>query len=337
MPHSSGGGSHSSGSHSGSGTSFSSKYSAKSSSFAGSTRYLYYADSKPYFVYANYDIRKGRKLPVKSAPIIFCIIFMLMAILHIPTEYHNPTKLEWSEEELSSIKYETILISDTANVISDKESLRKSLDAFYNETGIMPAVITVEESIWVNNYTEIEHFAYDTYVNLFDDEKHWLILYSSAEKNESGFENWKWEGMQGNDTDPILSSNETNLFNKTLQKCLLQNSKYDVGQAISVAFDTLTPVAMKKYLPTDVITSSFATFIIFGIVLLILIRPNPKLNNQYKSAVVCPETFEDQETCEYCGGIYVVGLHTKCPHCSAPVKAHDFTRNEAGEVTGILN
>ncbi|MBQ2584658.1 MAG: hypothetical protein II568_05725, partial [Erysipelotrichaceae bacterium] len=71
MPHSSGGSSHSGGSHSGSSSSSSS--SSRSSSggssggsasrisstpFRGSRRFLYYKDSKPNFIYTNYDVRK---------------------------------------------------------------------------------------------------------------------------------------------------------------------------------------------------------------------------------------------------------------------------------------
>ena len=27
-----------------------------------------------------------------------------------------------------------------------------------------------------------------------------------------------------------------------------------------------------------------------------------------------------EDTCEYCGGVYLHGLHVSCPHCGAPIK-----------------
>ena len=60
-------------------------------------------------------------------------------------------------------------------------------------------------------------------------------------------------------------------------------------------------------------------------------------SKHYSQAVECPETFVDQEACEYCGGIYIVGLNTSCPHCGAPVKPHDYTVDGNGNITNIIS
>ena len=47
---------------------------------------------------------------------------------------------------------------------------------------------------------------------------------------------------------------------------------------------------------------------------------HPFKGKYFEKAVECPETFVDQEKCEYCGGIYVVGMSDVCPNCAAPIK-----------------
>lgn len=120
--------------------------------------------------------------------------------------------------------------------------------AFYNRTGISPAVITVENSDWQGYYSDLENYAYDLYVNHFADESHWLIVYSTPDgySSSDGFEDWYWEGMQGNDTDDVLTKSVTNSFNDELQKNLTARTRYTVSSAISTSFDDLTPTVMKS-------------------------------------------------------------------------------------------
>ena len=50
------------------------------------------------------------------------------------------------------------------------------------------------------------------------------------------------------------------------------------------------------------------------------IEEDPRLNS-----VECPAAETEPETakCQYCGGEFVVGLHTTCPHCGAPIENWD--------------
>ena len=50
---------------------------------------------------------------------------------------------------------------------------------FRDKTGVTPAIITVDNREWKGYYNDLENYAYDRYVNMFPDEKHWLIVYSS--------------------------------------------------------------------------------------------------------------------------------------------------------------
>ena len=175
MPHSSGGGSHSGGSHSGSGFSGSSSSSGGSSakhikhtSFPGARRYVYYENYRPVYVYADYDITEKRS-PLRFLMLLFYLPFILFTFSMFAEAYHHPHKLPQNYDY-------KIVVEDKANVLGNTAELRNSLVAFYNRTGISPAVITVENSDWQGIYSDLENYAYDLYVNHFADESHWLIV-----------------------------------------------------------------------------------------------------------------------------------------------------------------
>ena len=65
-------------------------------------------------------------------------------------------------------------------------------------------------------YKDLEKYAYDLYVNTYDDEYHWVIIYSEPKNADPNFNDWYFEGMQGDFTDPILSTSVTRKFNKTV-------------------------------------------------------------------------------------------------------------------------
>ena len=70
-----------------------------------------------------------------------------------------------------------IIIKDEADVITsqDESELRSVLRDFYKKSGVVPSVITVEDTKWNGN---IESYAYTRYLSEFTDEMHWLIVYS---------------------------------------------------------------------------------------------------------------------------------------------------------------
>ena len=218
MPHSSGGGSHSGGSHSGShhsshshgGSGRSSRH-VRSTYFPDARRYVYYDHHRPVYVYADYDITEKRS-PLRFLMLLFYLPFILFTFSMFAEAYHHPHKLPQNYDY-------KIVVEDKANVLGNTAELRNSLVAFYNRTGISPAVITVENSDWQGNYSDLENYAYDLYVNHFADESHWLIVYSTPDgySSSDGFEDWYWEGMQGNDTDDVLTKSVTNSFNDELQ------------------------------------------------------------------------------------------------------------------------
>ena len=195
--------------------------------------------------------------------------------------------------------------------------------AFYNRTGISPAVITVENSDWQGNYSDLENYAYDLYVNHFADESHWLIVYSTPDgySSSDGFEDWYLEGVQGNDTDDVLTESVTNSFNDELQKNLTARTRYTVSSAISTSFDDLTPTVMKSKVNWTMLFTSIAILAFVCLHACLMIGINPKAR-KYAKAKPCSDAAQEK-ACEYCGYTYVVDTCTECPHCGAPIPPED--------------
>ena len=217
-----------------------------------------------------------------------------------------------------------IIIEDGLGVINNTEELTDTLEEFLDTTGIVPAVITVSNDTWKNDYPTLERYAYDAYVSRFKDERHWLIVYSSSTA-EDGFDDWYWEGMQGNDTDNILTEEKVGKFNSALHDMLLQRKKYSVGEAIENAFDSLNSTVMSKNWnkPVFFASTGVSGFFVLMIIWSAVKSLKPVTTSYYHKAYLCDPIFVDQEKCEYCGGVYVVGLHQTCPHCAAPVPAKE--------------
>lgn len=192
MPHSSGGGSHSGGSHSGSGFSSSSSSSGgssakhiKNTSFPGARRYVYYENYRPVYIYADYDIRKGTASG-KVWSIIGSAVSLLFGIMLIALCYDKPQKMDTSPSYHCEIK-------DTAGVIDDMDKVQDAIVDFYDVTGIPVEIMTVNNEDWQGGYSELEYFAYDMYVTEFDDEEHWLVVYSEPASPDPDFNDWYWE------------------------------------------------------------------------------------------------------------------------------------------------
>ena len=350
MPHSSGGGSHSGGSHSGGshsshssrssggGSSYSSSRRTSNQPFRGAKRYLYYSNNKPYFIYANYDIRKNDNSGMITGIIVFTVFFLPLIIgvfwLMI-SSVHIPKKLDYFDKKGKNPEF---VIEDNLGIFEDRKSLKKSMKAFYEETGIVPAVITVTNDTWNEDYTDLEKYAYNTYVERFDDEVHWLIVYSSAEK-DNGFDDWYWEGMQGDLTDPILTSERARKFTVSLHERFLQRDKYSVDGAIAATFDEYRPHMMNMYIDTVMFVVMLFMFLTMSglSVLYFFTSCKPrKAPDIYRNAKVCELTAVYQEPCGFCGGVYIIGMHTECPHCGAAVPAHHYMKEAQGNVVQIM-
>lgn len=340
MPHSSGGGSHGGGSHSSSSHSSSHHSSSGGSSsrvrtsrtyFPGARRFVYYRNGVPNYVYSDTDLSKGPS-KLRFLLLIVYIPFVLSAVLMLVSAFSMPKKLK--------VDYNSqIVVQDNAHVLVNTSKLNDALEDFFNTTGIAPAVMTVYNSDWEDNYTNLEKYAYELYVNNFYDEKHWLIVYSQPEDPDDEFNNWYWEGMQGDDTDDIITSSVAYDFTNDLHKRLLIEGT-SVNDAITDSFNALTPTVMSFKFEGEMfgIGLFILIFVCFHAFFMVFFRPGA---NKYKGAKEVPldnyyappqqaapqpqSVTMKQASCEYCGGVYTVGSCNACPHCGAPIQPQDYT------------
>ncbi len=336
MPHSSGGGSHGGGSHGGShhssGSRGGSSRRVRSSYFPGARRFCYYSHHRPVYVYADHDITQTFS-PANLIMILFYIPFFIGIFAMFGSAVHHPKKL--------ADNYDTsIVIQDELGVIDNQAMLQETLGQFYQKTGVTPAVVTVTNDEWLGKYDDLENFAYDKYVNLFDDEKHWLIVYSqpagtAAIGRSDDFVDWYWEGMQGDDTDDIITEKKADVFTNNLQKYLTARSRYSVGMAVNTAFNDITPSIMDTEIIWGEIFMGLGMLAFIALHMCIMLGLTPKAR-KYRKATEIPQTAKE-DTCEYCGGVYVIGTCIKCPHCGAPIKPHEFTPppNGMGGMNGM--
>ncbi len=123
--------------------------------------------------------------------------------------------------------------------------MEEILQKFEDETGISPYVLTVYDEDW-KNYDELWEYAYDEYYDLFDDEQHFLIVYSEPENAAKlDFVDWSWEGIQGDDTDRILTESNMEIFNKDLHDNFLRDN-VSVGEAFEKTFKKSLTYVMKN-------------------------------------------------------------------------------------------
>jgi len=143
------------------------------------------------------------------------------------------------------VDYDTrITITDNACCLQDSAALMDTPQSFFDTTGITPAIRTDLNDAWQKNYTALEPYAYDLYVNSYSDEKHWLIVYTQPESPDPAFNDWYWESIQGDRTDLILTDDVTLAFTAALQKALTIRTN-TVDQAIVQAFRAIEPMLMQ--------------------------------------------------------------------------------------------
>lgn len=353
MPHSSGGGSHGGGFHGGSHGGHGAS-SIRRSYFSGSKRYVYYHNNRPEYIFAITDPTKIETNSL-IASVIVAVVFVTLSLIASIVLIISSTKplksdlyrtlqtsiisLNDSELNLNAQKtpdvsdendiqifissYMTTLegvkgahIYDNAGILKNPSGLQRELNTFYQKSNISPTFVTVNNEDWINKYSSLEEYAYDLYINTYSDECHWVIVYSQPAKTNPLSNDWYFEGMQGDFTDPILSTSVTRKFNKTVYDNLMSN-KYSVEDAFAAAFSTAINQRILK--PFTLKNIAIVLFFIFasisiGFLLIYAVVPRKK----YRNAMECPSEFIE-ETCPSCAGVYIANFHTTCPYCHVPI------------------
>ena len=317
MPHSSGGGSSGGGFHSSSGSSHSSSSSSSSSRissrpFVGATTYVYYSKGhEPRLMYTNGQPLGSLKSSIISLAITSFILLTVLLFLGF-SGFHNPRKV--------STNYNTsIVIHDNNGVLSTEEfsSITETFNDFLDKTGISPSLLTVNEE-YVSNPDDLEVYAYDEYLKYFSDEKHWLIVYYSSKNTAK--DNWAFEGMQGNDTDNVLTEDVTYRFDRVMYASLHEEDA-SLYKALTRSFDEIMPTIMDKSYHLDAM-QIFVGLFVGAIFTFFIVSQIISLNSQKKlqKAVKIPTKEPELKKCLYCESSYYTGTIDHCPNCGAPVE-----------------
>lgn len=312
MPHSSGGGSHGGGFHSSGGyhSSNNQRPAIRTSNtyFPGSMMFFYYdKNNNLKTVYSN---NGGFKKTKKISYVLMIGTMLFLLFIFIFLSYRNPKKIKTD--------YNTdIILSDTNDVFTEdeEEELKESMSAFLDKTGITPAIYTISTSDYKKNYSSLEDYAYNKYLSLFNDEKHWLIVYSSEANTVK--DSWAFEGMQGDETDDIITEDAADKFNKIIYNGL-KNSDERPGMLINSAFDKSTNTIMKSGFHFEIfmIVIFVVLFLVFAFFLYAMIA-----NDIMTKKIVNKDTGLDPNStkaqCPYCGAYYFVGFGRRCPKCNS--------------------
>jgi hypothetical protein len=61
-----------------------------------------------------------------------------------------------------------------------------------------------------------------------------------------------------------------------------------------------------------------------------------KVPDEYKNAIPCNLNAVYQESCNFCGGVYIIGIHTECPHCGGAIPPHHYVKDPQGNIIQIM-
>lgn len=285
--------------------------------YPGANRYVYYRSGMPQYYFSDRPFTLQEARSEKIRMFFTSLISAILAVIFGISGYNSiPQKVKTD--------YNTeILISDEARLLTAAEEaeMNEAFLDFQNKTGVTPAFFTINIKELKLMGGNLHDYAYKLYIDRFNDEKHWLVVYcvDNVEKV------WSWEGMIGDDCGRMITTDLENEFTKQLQRNLKSDSK-TLSDSVIDAFSQIGQQARKvsgKKIPTLLFLFGGGAFELFLAVKQFLkAAKNKPADDPRLNAVECPtaETEPQKIKCEYCGNDFVAGLHSACPHCGAPLE-----------------
>ena len=325
MPHSSGGGrSH--------GRSHSSRRSSKPANmrfgnryYPGSRRYRFFRNGTEEYYYSDrpYTLAEAKKEKTRSFfssffSAVMGIIFTVMGLFGVP----HKIKTDYNTD---------ILIRDSAELLSlaEETDMTDAFRAFLGKTGVTPAFYTITEE--EKQGRTLKSYAYSLYVNTFDDEKHWLIVYCGGVDRTV----WEWEGMIGDDCGSIITTDLENELTERLQRNL-KNDPDHISAAVIDAFNTVGGKAGNISFKS---LGGFGFTLLLGLLCLYAavkkflrtLKTDPAADPRIGSEL-CPESGPESEPkpkpeperrtikCGHCGAEFDPDGLSACPYCGTPLE-----------------
>lgn len=186
----------------------------------------------------------------------------------------------------------TPAVYDDAGIINDDEALTKTLEEYYDLTGICPVVYTVDESTWKTTHTELKNYTLWKYHNNFKDEAHHVIVFS-AKQVSSEKTTYKYAGILGKDTVYTITFPTTLIFNGKISSGI--NKGLSVDEILNSAFEFAMKDANSRINPTtkDKIINGFVELLpliivstAFIIIYIVVIKKYIKERNAWKEDAI---------------------------------------------------
>ena len=252
----------------------------------------------------------GNLTGAKKSKVIASIIGFVAALGGLAVGFfagwHNPTKL--------ATNYDTfIAIQDNVSLLSAKEkkAVTATFTKFLNVTGITPSFVSITNETWKAHYSRLTDYAYDKYLSSFKDESHWLIVYAEDQNVDKG--NWAFEGMQGNDTANVLTTQVTDSFNQKFTAAVAGDKT--VGAALNESFEAILPGIMDTYWRLEL---GMWIFVVVweGLTLFVAIKSLVELAqmNGIENAIEIEDGVA-MKNCPFCHTPYPDGKIARCQKC----------------------
>ena len=276
--------------------------------FSGATRFVFYVNKKPQYVYADYDITQ-RKGPMRYLVLCVYIVILLIGLKLTSGGLVTPKAIASSAEYTPSVT-----IYDDLDVLGNTTSLEKAMTKFMVTTGVAPCVVVVESNdrTLTSYRSDLGKYAKKTYTDKFVDQKHWIIIYKYDPDNPTAVDAAEYHGTE---TKNVITTKSAANFMEILNRALGNRPQYTICQAFEKAFNDTEPVIMS--FQTNPILLGIGIAICLYAVVFGWIKFGYNKNERYfGKAVICPSSVTE-EKCVHCGGYYVVGTGIACPHCDA--------------------
>lgn len=234
--------------------------------FPGAVRYYYFVGGvRRSFYYSGVPRRKNISTMIISTTVIVLLVSLILSLV---MRMMIPHKLKDKYCE-----FYPSYVSDADNLFTQEEeaAIAKSMESFYDKTGIQPYLFAFNWDNFPSKYgslneTSIEKYAYDVYVNTFDDEGHFMICLGEKIDSSGNVVDWIWIDCSGDRTDNVID-NGFDDFQSDMNKYMAKSS-YTSAEAITMAFDNSTQSIMKpnNLLAVFILIIFLAIFIIVPIV-----------------------------------------------------------------------
>lgn len=321
MAHSGGGGSHGGGHHGGShrGGRGGSGGSARSKRYFPGSYYHHYINRRGRHVYYySRDPRAARpSISQMITSFLFVGIFWIfLFVMGVSETFSFPGKVKNTVPD-------GVYVRDEADFLNDREEeqLNEVLDRYYRETGINPCIYLIDKADWNGKYTSLENFGLSEYYRLFQDETHYLVVYSD-EVREDGWHDWAFETIVGDDTTKALGTEREDFMSDKLYKEFNRNED-NLCEAFVVSFEALIADSGKvKFNPgVMVVILLFSVFLVF--ILIAVVSDYLNRRDEYKYSQLYSDSIKNPAeyimACPECG-TKNTELSDICPGCGAPLK-----------------